>query len=468
MKRYCLFLVTVLIVQKLLALSFDTEGKRCQDYVVSQLVNAIRAKDRIVLINSQKPATWKDPDEVEPAGISYRDAYLLDLDSISPVESLKGNFSARVQGCALLYSSDGREIAKIDGEYGMVIIIDEANPPVPIPYRPSLSIYSNEELCRLVFVRPQREPLTKRVWNARSATSSNPARDSQFEDDAHTLPVSEFMAKYNLGQVFSNSVYQIAEGCMFILDHPKFKLVDEKTKTASGNIYLAAQEVSEIVYLAYLEEDKRGGAAKYAEAVRQSQILQPMPKAEFKTLIGQKLHAALSDPEYGMAEKRAQEEKERQAREVAQQKVKLRAEIDALILKIEKAQQMAKEDMKQLDSLIWQFCALPEEKGRAQILKGEKDTSLWSIEKVEVFIRQLKLFMSKEHEGLDWEMNRYGSTAWSIIIEFLKSDHFQVGYSKQYDDILRKVQGLPLDPEQVKEVEDAVAEMEANRKKYAR
>jgi|GEM_PF-3517017 len=227
----------------------------------------------------------------------------------------------------------------------------------------------------------------------------------------------------------------------------------------AGLIHLSHQEVSEIVYLAYLYEDKGGGAAKYAEAVRQSRILQPMPKAEFKTLIGQRLHAALSDPEYGMAEKREQEEKERKQRELAERKAKLRAEIDMRMDAIEKAAQVTAEDFIQFDAVFVQFSTLPTEEGKR---------ASWDLERTDIRLRHFKLLMQKGPENAGTELALQTHRAWTRIIVTLKDAHIQVNYVEQYDDILRKVQELPLDPKQVKEVEDAMAEMEANRKKYAR
>ena len=294
MRTLYLSLGVILSVAASFAASFDTEAQNIQDYVISQLVTAIRANDKIVLIRNQRPLDWEKSLKVKILEMSARDASLLGLllGSASPVEFLKGSISARVQGCALFYTPSYGKVVQIDGKF----VMTGRGSDKPIPYHPDMT---PDGKCRLVFVRPQCEPLKDRVWNISSMVSYDTVdQDNQFVEDGHTLPAAEFMAKYNLSQVFSSSVYSITPGCMFIVDHPEFQSVDEKAKKNSSNMFLSPQEVSEIVYLAYLHEDAQGGAAKYAESVKRSKILQPMPKAEFKTLIGQKLHAALSDPEY--------------------------------------------------------------------------------------------------------------------------------------------------------------------------
>ena len=60
----------------------------------------------------------------------------------------------------------------------------------------------------------------------------------------------------------------------------------------SGLIHLSSEEVSEIVYIAYLLD---GGAGQYAEArKRASELLLPIERSEFKTAIGQRVYAAVA------------------------------------------------------------------------------------------------------------------------------------------------------------------------------
>jgi len=286
LRQCCLFLVAVLGGQLSFARSFDMEQERCQDYVIEQLVKAIKTNDRIALIRSWVPLEWVESKEEGTAEMSYGDTSLLGLllGVASPVESLKGSISAHVRGYALFYPPDYNPNRR---NLGLP----------PIHYRPSMYHDNhNNGICHLAFVRPQREPLKDRVEDVLPKLSRDVVRDKQFVSDARTLPSAAFLAKYKLGQVFATSVYDIAQGCLFLVDHPTCKTVDDEMKKQGWNILLSHQEVSEIVYLAYVHEDKKNGAAKYAEAVKQSQILQPMPTAEFQSLIGKRLHEALTDP----------------------------------------------------------------------------------------------------------------------------------------------------------------------------
>lgn len=446
MRIHCWFLIFVLIAKEALALSFDTEERPIQNYVVSQLVEAVKAKDRIVIVQSKIPSSWMAAPQDEPPEISIFDAHLLGFgfNSVSPVEFLKGNIVTRVNGCAFIYPLFHFTSTSI-----------RKDPHVW--YRPDMT---SDTLCRLVFVHPQQEPLKDWLFDEPS-TLSDPYCE-QFVADAKTLSSAEFLAKYKLGQVFSNSVYEATPGCMFIVDHPQCAVTDEKLNALRGmvrDIFLSPQEVSEIVYLAYLHEDAKGGALKYAEAVQQSKILQPIPaKAKFNTLIGQHLHAALSDPEFGMAEKRAQEEKEKQQRELAERRTKLRAEVNTRLDALEKAKPVTADDFIQFEAVFVQFSLLP----------PEGQWASWNLERTEIRLRQFKLLMENDHETLGQELWLHAHDAWTRITVTLEDPHIQVNCVKQYDDILRKVQELPLNPKQVKEVEEAVAEMEANRKKYAK
>jgi len=250
-QQCCLFLMTVLSVQTSFALSFDTEDRRVQDYIVSQLVNAIKVNDQIVIVQSKIPSCWLTAPQEELPEFSSLDAGLLGLcfNSVSPVEFLKGSISARIGGCAFLYPLlHTAHAGTRKGVYGA--------------YRPDMTC---DTMCRLVFVHPQLEPLDGWLFESPS-TLSNPEYCEQFLMDVRTLPSAEFLAKYKLGRVFSNSVYQATEGCMFIVDHPQIKVTDEKLKALRGiirDIILSHQEVSEIVYLAYLHEDAQGGAAEF-------------------------------------------------------------------------------------------------------------------------------------------------------------------------------------------------------------
>ena len=439
---------------------FDGNPPECQDYVISRLVEAVKRKVTILVAHDRWDESYRWSERENGNEIPARYTRALDLRVVRHTETLKS--SGGYTNAQPLY------IYHLQYEAPPAFTrIPKAPPP---PYKPE---FVDDDCVKLFFLRQHTIPMPTRFWHG-----SNDSHAETVIQDLKTLDGKQFLQKHGLSAVFSRRVFEILEAGLFRVDYPVKHALPETDsmrlnshlfemgkvripdiQKLAGLIHLSYQEVSEIVYLAYLEEDKGGGAAKYAEAVRQSRILQPMPKAEFKTLIGQKLHAALSDPEYGTAEKRAQEEKERKQRELAERKAKLRAEINIRMDAIKKAEQVTAEDFIQFDAVFVQFAILPPEEGKR---------ASWDLEHTDIRLRQLKLLLQNDHENLSQKLWHHAHDAWTRIIVTLKDAHIQVNYVEQYDDILRKVQGLPLDPEQVKELEEAVAEMEANRKKYAR
>jgi hypothetical protein len=130
------FLVAIVAVKSSFAMSFDTEAKHIQNYVVSQLIKAVKANDRIVIVYGKWPSGWFDNPEDKTTGISFWDANLLglSLDSASPVEFLKGSITARVNDCALFY----REFSSQEDT----------------SYRSYIPTLGRDRMCRLVFVQP--------------------------------------------------------------------------------------------------------------------------------------------------------------------------------------------------------------------------------------------------------------------------------------------------------------------------
>lgn len=116
------------------------------------------------------------------------------------------------------------------------------------------------------------------------------------------------MQKLKVEAAFSNRVFRMNEGCDFQVDYQlpeiglswrglesKERHMERLKSIQDGNsvlMHLSAEEVSELVYLAYLVD---GGDTKGYEAavVRSPQILKPV--AEIKTAFGKRLRQALLD-----------------------------------------------------------------------------------------------------------------------------------------------------------------------------
>ena len=102
----------------------------------------------------------------------------------------------------------------------------------------------------------------------------------------------ELMAKLGVEKVFSNRVFRLNEGCAFHVDDPEAdNATDALPDGSSALMHLSAEEVSELVYLAYLVD---GDAAGYSAAVaRCPKILKPV--TGIKTTFGKRLQQALLD-----------------------------------------------------------------------------------------------------------------------------------------------------------------------------
>jgi hypothetical protein len=176
------------------------------------------------------------------------------------------------------------------------------------PYQPNLQ---RDDLVRFMVLSRQAEPLAERVdIRAKSLVSY----EQQFGNDAVAMAESRMsphalMEKRRLADIFSNKVYRVVDGCTFHIVYPvpemevtyRMKVVprrnDEKRithmQTTSGLIQLTAREVSEIVFIAHLQ-DGQDGIAKYAGVAEGDPFLLPMDRPVFQTELGRRLHAAIT------------------------------------------------------------------------------------------------------------------------------------------------------------------------------
>lgn len=124
-------------------------------------------------------------------------------------------------------------------------------------------------------------------------------------DYARSEP-EELMAKLKIEQVFSNRVFRMNEGCAFQVDYPmpdmdwrglgnKSDHLEKLKGIQAGNtvlMHLSREEVSEIVYLAFIVDSK--DQKEYDAAVRRCPNAL-CPVSSCRTSIGRRLQAALRE-----------------------------------------------------------------------------------------------------------------------------------------------------------------------------
>ena len=183
---------------------------------------------------------------------------------------------------------------------------------VPSPYAPHRLYHpflGSDDLLRLVVVRRQTEPIREHIADRDLPEFSSFAKDGQ------NMPLPDFVKKYDLAHLFSNRVYRMVGTCAFVVDYPEpdveVRNPETRERVASENARIRAdrkangkaekllaltfklsnREASEVVYIAYMFDGKEG-AARYAAAAKGDPLLEPMPRAEFKTNLGRRLYEA--------------------------------------------------------------------------------------------------------------------------------------------------------------------------------
>jgi len=291
MKKICisLCLSAFLALPAAMAAEFDKLDIRTQDYIVGQLAEAVKDSDIAVL--QDRNDEWARPDG---KGLGRGRARALGLSPMRFVSMLKGQAgSLSCNDLIFAYVPDRTELLTLSDPRSGVNL--------PPPYRP---LFLADDLVRLVFLKHQREPVRTRV-----AKSDRDPNLKPFIADAGQMDAAKFMEKYSLAEVFSNSVFRVAEGCVFRIECavPAMEETDlmrlnketlelgkaglPKLQDETGLLALTREEVSEIVFVACLcgGDD---GAVKYAEAIRSGGILQPVDGSALKTNIGKKLSRA--------------------------------------------------------------------------------------------------------------------------------------------------------------------------------
>ena len=278
-------------------LSFASVSEERQAYVVESLASTLTTAD-VVVLHSRSDEVFRDDGEMDETV-----SLVLNVWPIRFPVVLKGRESILPYSVGYIYKPDWYVP-------GLREIRTERKPSarkggrgfLP-PYFPTLD--TTDDLMRLVFLARQTVPIKARLLQRDSG-----ARRQMIYDDANAMEETAFTEKYNLTAVFSNQVYSVVEGCIFHVDLPVPKLPRTALMEAnaamlaadqarlsyfqrnSNLIHLSPEEVSEIVYIAYLLD---GGAERYAEASRRApELLLPIEKPEFRTAIGRQVFAAVA------------------------------------------------------------------------------------------------------------------------------------------------------------------------------
>lgn len=158
------------------------------------------------------------------------------------------------------------------------------------PYDPYQA--SHDACVQLMLLTPEHK-LDKRRIKLNGYSTKEWTIQSVIGKDYKSQTSEELMAKLGVEKVFSNRVFRLNEGCAFHVDDPTSGGVAEDVSEApSALMHLSADEVSELVYLAYLVDgnDAKGYAAA---VVRCPKILKPV--VEIKTPFGKRLQQALTE-----------------------------------------------------------------------------------------------------------------------------------------------------------------------------
>jgi len=316
MKRIRLLVVMSLIAMGALAepFKFDVALEDAKEFVVFCITNCIGST---IALMQERPDEFARP---EDAFMPWTFDDDLGLSKRRCVVMLKGDVSLNGNKVCYLYDTPRNAhvlprlmISAGGASYEGYFVDDKELPGNFVvlegrkkwmyhpPYDPFLSY--KDEFVQLMLLTPEHSLDKKRIKLGKCRYGKEMVEDAIGKDFMRNSP-EELMAKLKVERVFSNRVFRMNEGCAFQVDYPapdmdwrksgsKAKHLDELKRAQAANsilMHLSADEVSEIVYLAYMAD---GGDMKgYEDAcARCPELLKPV--TEFKTGIGSRLHQAM-------------------------------------------------------------------------------------------------------------------------------------------------------------------------------
>lgn len=282
-----------------------------KEFVVQSISNCIQENCTIALFLG-------GDDDCEDEVLPWHYAFELGLERHRCLKVLKGDGALTNDSCCFFYCTprENLEFRYVLGERPDVTSyiwkgklyncrgkdVWKFEPPYD-PFR-----HNWEGCVRLMFVTPERRLDISRVKLIKPHYTKPPYHGSSIagkvKGDVMKMSSKELMRALKLESVFSNRVFRLNEGGVFQVDYEVPQLTGrvlrkeaqkclEYAKEANNSLmHLSADEVSEIVYLAYAADGDADGT-RYAAAVRRCpKILKPF-KPPFRTEIGRRVHEAL-------------------------------------------------------------------------------------------------------------------------------------------------------------------------------
>ena len=294
------------------AFSFYMGNADVKEFVGQSIANCIRENCTIALFLGD------DDDEHEDEVLPWHYAFELGLERHRCIEVLKGDLSLADNHCCFFYCTlrENLEFRYVLGERPDVTTyiwkgkryncrgkdVWKFEPPYD-PFR-----HNWDGCVRLMFVTPERILDTSRIKLVKPCYTNPPYHErsiaGEVKGDVMKMSSDELMRALKLESVFSNRVYRLNEGGVFQVDYDVPQLKGrvlrkeaqkclEYAKEANNSLmHLSADEVSEIVYLAYAADGDSDGTRYAAAAQRCPKLLKPF-KPPFKTEIGRRVYEAL-------------------------------------------------------------------------------------------------------------------------------------------------------------------------------
>lgn len=296
---------------------FDSEPQIIQAYIVYAVTNCLR-ESSIMLVHRGAGDASSTNVRFSPLLISEFGLTSYHCDGV-----LKGDDCFENDGNCFLYNTERfslRRNAKMPVWIGSDEVLyhnglewERLKGKSAWKCNPLYNIYEKNHIqlrdgyIRFMILKPQRSVLLDRIV---PITDVDPefagGITGLLKEKIEAYSSEKLMEKLGLQSIFGERVFLMNEGCVFQIDcecrqsnfhksETKAKLRIEKCRRENRSLmHISLAEASEIVYLAYLVDEKSGGKAGYSAACKRCpKILKEV--YEFKSSFGKMLHVAMID-----------------------------------------------------------------------------------------------------------------------------------------------------------------------------